>query len=335
MEQWNKELEERILKKSKFTLTLKIIRIILILFLVHMFYKLILEQVVQYFNDSQENHYFSTLAIEWTNPNVYGSFNLKEEPISFFGTKVISYDLFKRVGNEQFVIGESEVTKPLFFDPFRKISLIPGEERLSDIAISMPEDPRTGSELKIDTNPKTWETLEILPEGTVAELSFTTSSFMNAKELVTKLEKYDLHILWMPLYTGEFKEYEPFSYSTGIPASLHVYSVIGLKGGKDHDGFYRVGYESLYITKDDLKENEQLMLKNMKEILHKPEDYYKHFLGLPHLEEQYNYIVENGFTVYGAVVTGPTKELLKLKDEPLIQGVQLGEVELWNWQLYE
>ena len=42
--------------------------------------------------------------------------------------------------------------------------------------------------------------------------------------------------------------------------------------------------------------------------------------------------MENGFTVYEAVVTGPVKELLKLADEEKIQGEQLGEVELWNWE---
>ena len=42
-------------------------------------------------------------------------------------------------------------------------------------------------------------------------------------------------------------------------------------------------------------------------------------------------IQDEGFTAYGAVVTGPVKELLKLKELETIQGVQLGEVELWNW----
>ncbi|UIR32171.1 anti-sigma factor C-terminal domain-containing protein [Priestia flexa] len=31
------------------------------------------------------------------------------------------------------------------------------------------------------------------------------------------------------------------------------------------------------------------------------------------------------------VLTGPTKELLKLKNEPSITYSSLGEVELWNW----
>lgn len=59
--------------------------------------------------------------------------------------------------------------------------------------------------------------------------------------------------------------------------------------------------------------------------------YYETFLGLDHLQERYDYLQEYGFQVYGAVVTGPVKELLKLKDVEEIQGVQLGKLEYWNW----
>ncbi|WP_428846284.1 hypothetical protein [Metallumcola ferriviriculae] len=32
------------------------------------------------------------------------------------------------------------------------------------------------------------------------------------------------------------------------------------------------------------------------------------------------------------MVTGPTKEILKLQEEPWIAGIHLGEVKLWNWE---
>ncbi|WP_084221770.1 MULTISPECIES: anti sigma factor C-terminal domain-containing protein [Mesobacillus] len=38
-----------------------------------------------------------------------------------------------------------------------------------------------------------------------------------------------------------------------------------------------------------------------------------------------------GFQVYGAVVTGPVKELLKLKENRQIQGANLGDMTYWNW----
>lgn len=71
----------------------------------------------------------------------------------------------------------------------------------------------------------------------------------------------------------------------------------------------------------------------MKKLLaEKPVSYYETFLGLNHLNERYKFLEENGFITYGAVVTGPVKELLKLRDVEGVQGEQLGEVELWNWE---
>jgi len=50
-----------------------------------------------------------------------------------------------------------------------------------------------------------------------------------------------------------------------------------------------------------------------------------------YFEERIQFLEENGFMVYGAVITGPTKELLKLKEIDEIDGVQLGEIQFWSW----
>lgn len=44
---------------------------------------------------------------------------------------------------------------------------------------------------------------------------------------------------------------------------------------------------------------------------------------------------ENGVNMFGVVVTGPTREILKLKDEQWVGGMKVGEVRLWNWHQYE
>lgn len=163
-------------------------------------------------------------------------------------------------------------------------------------------------------------------------MAFSTTSFMESSQLIDSLKKYNIDILWMPLYTGEFVDYDPSGWS-GDDNIIMVSEIIGLTGGKEHDENY---YESMLINRLDEKsviESEKLMLKNMEELLKKSESYYEQFLGLGNLEQKYQYLNEEGFIVYGAVVTGPTKELLKLKDVSFIQGEQLGEVELWNWQL--
>ena len=85
------------------------------------------------------------------------------------------------------------------------------------------------------------------------------------------------------------------------------------------------------LTANTIEESKRMMLKNMEELLAMNKSYYERLLGLSALQEQYTYIQDEGFTAYGAVVTGPVKELLKLKELETIQSVQLGEVELWNW----
>ncbi|WP_236707957.1 anti sigma factor C-terminal domain-containing protein [Brevibacillus choshinensis] len=44
-----------------------------------------------------------------------------------------------------------------------------------------------------------------------------------------------------------------------------------------------------------------------------------------------DYLKKNGVMVYGAVVTGPVRELEKLRQNPLFHDLKLGRLEVWNW----
>jgi len=41
--------------------------------------------------------------------------------------------------------------------------------------------------------------------------------------------------------------------------------------------------------------------------------------------------LQNGIHLYGAVITGPVKELLTLREVSWVQDLRVGEVRLWNW----
>ena len=330
MTEWNKDLEKRILRKSRFTLTFRILRILFFVFLIYCGYMFSINIIADKLNISEENAYYSKLALEWTVPNVRGDFDFEEENMTFFGTKKFSYNLIKKVGHDDKVIGQATVTKRLI-----NLSTItfsnPGRKQLNDFSFSLPVDPRTERNLEGNASPNVWETLAKLPEGTVGELAFSTTSFMESKQLIDSLGKYDINILWMPLYTGEFVDYDPSGWS-GNDNLIMVSDLIGLTGGNEHDKKYHESSRINRLDEDTLTESEQSMVKNMEELLNKSNSYYEQFLGLGHLEQKYQYLKKKGFTVYGAVVTGPVKELLKLQDVSFIQGEQLGEVELWNWQ---
>lgn len=331
MTDWNKELEKRILKKSKFTLSFRILRILLMVAFIYALYMIIANIVADKLAVGKENMYFSSLALEWTVPNVRGDFEMKEEDLTVFGTKSISYNLLKKVGSENLVIGEAQITKRLSSG----LSIItyshPGLQQLNDFSFSLPEDPRSDRKLEANTSSHVWETLEMLPNGTVGELAFSTTSFMKPEQLIKSLQDYDIQILWMPLYTGEFVDFQPNGWG-GNNNMIMVHDAIGLTGGIDHNENYHQSQRINWLDESSIKKSKLLMLKNMKELLNKSESYYMDFLGLGHLVEKYQYLNEKGFTIYGAVVTGPVKELLKLKGAPFVQGEQLGEVELWNWE---
>src|SRR5699024_10452962 len=123
----------------------------------------------------------------------------------------------------------------------------PGLQQLSEFSFMLPKDPRTNRKLGANTSPLVWESLEMLPEGTVGELAFSTTSFMESEKLIENLSAYDIHILWMPLYTGEFVDFEPNGWS-GSNDSIMISDMVGLTGGMDHVENYHL---SLRINRLD------------------------------------------------------------------------------------
>ena len=50
------------------------------------------------------------------------------------------------------------------------------------------------------------------------------------------------------------------------------------------------------------------------------------------LAKRMDYLNNNGFYHYGAVITGPTKEILQLQNEEWIAELEIDEVSFWNWE---
>jgi len=197
-------------------------------------------------------------------------------------------------------------------------------------SFNLPEDPRTGKATSSQINNGVWKTVEKLPEGTVAELAFSTTTFMEPKKLTKMLEPYDVEVVWMPIYTGEFKSFDPFPTGEGS-VNLTIYDSFGLSGGLKVSDDYSKIWVGQNLT-NGVRDSQRVMLENMEKLLNnEKKSYIEDFLGLSYLQERYDYLKKNGFQAYGAVVTGPTKELLKLKNIEGVSNQKLGDVELWNW----
>lgn len=329
--EWNKDIEKKILKKYRFTLTLRVVKIIAATAFFFWLYMLAVNIIYNATDLGRKHTFYSKLAMDWTQPNMhedFGGFDLAE--INPFLTQELSYPVYKMIGKEPVRTGEVKQEKALL-TPFSK-KLIEYDEPRSEKEYNfyLPVDPKKGTKLSANQNPQTWERLEKVHEGTVAELSFSTKTYMTPEELVELLQPYNVDILWMPLYTGEIKEFDT-SWGGG-GGSISLIQNFGFTGARETNKDY--SSQSKYSLEPDYLElSKKQMLKQMDNLIeNESQSYRENFLGLDHLEERYNYLMKNGFQVYGAVVTGPVKELLKLKDVEEIQGADLGKMTYWNWE---
>lgn len=104
----------------------------------------------------------------------------------------------------------------------------------------------------------------------------------------------------------------------------------GLTCGRvyDEDYFNSVTY---FLTSENLEEIQLTMLNNMQWLYRDDPKLTEALFHTRHFKEHLLYLEENGFQVYGAVATGPIKELLKLRELDEIHGVELSEIARWNW----
>ena len=252
---------------TKWTLMMKILRVLVALLLIYAVYMIGLSIALEKLDAERKHTYYSQVAIEWTVPNVKGVHDIETLELSPFGTQTFLYNLVKMVGHEEVIVGDVTMKKAMF-NAFSQLNIThPGKEQLSAFTFSLPEDPRTSEKLFADSGQaNVWTRLEKLPEGTVGELAFSTTTFMTPEEVIELLKDYDLDILWMPLYTGEFLDNRQLGWGGGS-SSLTLFGIIGLSGGKDHganfDSFSGIGT----ITASNIEESKKLSEKEYQKQL--------------------------------------------------------------------
>lgn len=341
MIEWSQEKEKKILQKYRFTLTFRILRILLLCVVIYGLYILSVSIIFEKTRPDRKHIYNSLMALEWQQPNIKGQYSGSSAEITPLLTQKFSYPLVKQVGKENVMVGEMSLDKKIFnTSSSMKMNLtsknssssssLKSTNEFDKFSFNLPEDPRTGKATSSQINNGVWKTLEKLPEGTVAELAFSTTTFMEPKKLTKMLETYDVEVVWMPIYTGEFKSFDPFPTGEGS-VNLTIYDSFGLSGGLKVSDDYSKIWVGQNLT-NGVRDSQRVMLENMEKLLNnEKKSYIEDFLGLSYLQERYDYLKKNGFQAYGAVVTGPTKELLKLKNIEGVSNQKLGDVELWNW----
>ncbi|MGO4540251.1 anti sigma factor C-terminal domain-containing protein [Paenibacillus sp. 2TAB19] len=268
-------------------------------------------------------------AIAVTSPNMRISLN--SNPASVLGIKYFG-DLVKQVGDERVYMGDLNTT--MFLGWPRLIDQNDNKNssnRYTPFYLpdeSYEENGTPGS-----------SKLSSLPEGTVAEVYVSFDRMYSTDEALKLFEGKDMEPVWLAVYTGEAGEegtaavrhpvgfptmpmwHEEDGYTTVYEERKVLWWTVGSGSTTSYPGVETYG--SGDVRNENFVNTLRLLSKN-KTIT----NYYTHFFDA---DQVLDYVEENGVTIYGMVVTGPTKELLKLKDAPFVRYLHVGEARLWNW----
>lgn len=326
------KMDQQFVKKTNWLLTKKILFVCAQLLFLFFLYKVLLTGFVDWKNDASKHVYYSATALSFKNPNIEGIETIEIENMNLLGTNEIKYTLNKRIGDstEENVI--IEMTIPIIsslstLEVDRKVRQEYGEDEFY-----LPNDPWTGEKITALVDESDWKQLEMLHEGTVATMNFSVNEYMTPERLLQTLQGIDLAVLWMPLYTGEFNGFEP-SFTHHYENMLSITDRIGIAPSRTRTHSSNFTSEvttqsaGLEITLDTIDEDKENMLKNMSEMINEP----LKLINIDHLPNRYEFLKEEGFSVYGATVTGPVKELLKLKEIPQVHNAKVTDVSYWNW----
>lgn len=257
----------------------------------------------------------SELAIAISKPNV--TINYSEVNKTAFFTMKLSANFVKRVGNTQKKVGEMD--QLIYFNNTTYLN-----QRMytqtNQFYLPLQENPNAIS--------SDWMKLQLLPEGTVAEAYIYFDRLYPTDEILQKLSDKNVEPIWFAVHTGDLND-----KNNSIQPIGFTYHPIWLYENwetlKDGD----IGTKKAPSLKpyDDAKLRNENFISTLK-FLKKYNSITEKVVGKRlYLDKKINFVEKNGVKILGMVITGPTKEILKLKQETWIRGVTVGEIDWWNW----
>lgn len=173
---------------------------------------------------------------------------------------------------------------------------------------------------------QTWDTLELLPEGTVSELAITFDDLYEFTEVYELLEDMEVDIVWYAIDTGTEKN----GSSDGSPYLSAISDIWGFH----EDAVFDLTNFDFITERGDGDKREEAFTTGLK-FLAENEKLTERYLPFMNrdvsIDERYRFVEEHGVNTYGVVVTGPSKELLKLQENEAIIYATMGDVDFWNW----
>ena len=249
----------------------------------------------------------------------------------FFGLEA-TRDLNKIIGNDTIKVGELTVNFLFSMMSFPEREYFDNELQNSS-SFSYPG-------VKMG-NQSDWNMLGKLPEGTVVSAYVSLAELTDTKQVFKLVEGKDLRLIWLAVDTGkEGKKsrhegiiFDPIGFpsspiwhdddmildSREVEKGLFSSRIIseGHSSPDYREGDQKIYHKQFFKTLNFLKQHEKKANKLVFEKLD--------------LSKRIDFLEKNGVQHYGIVLTGPTKEVLKLQTEAWVGDIQVDEVDFWNW----
>lgn len=270
-------------------------------------------------------------AIAVTNPNV--SVHLSSNSGAYFNMNVTS-KITKRVGDENLEVGDFSGTFLFNWIRIYDFNWSDGQVGRTNGLFQFPGSP------PLD-NDQEWRRLEKLPEGTVAEAYVSYTQLFKTDEFLQQFQDKQLEPLWFAVDNGDNRDVDDYSgvvlNSFGFP-SYPIWhpddgKVTKLETSKRLWGTAVTSSMTEYPSIDEYGSGQlrdENFIKTLR-ILEEHKFITDRLIYDVDITKSLAYVEKNGVNIYGAVVTGPTKEILKLKDDPAVSSIRIGKVTLWNW----
>jgi hypothetical protein len=270
----------------------------------------------------------STIAV--TEPNV--TLSSSGSSAGTFFTMNKKYSLNRKVGGDEYYVGDMDLTFLLSRVKQNKQNwLTKGSNRYTSHYFYYPDDPNNWSSIS------KWSVLEKLPEGTVAEVYLSFDQCYPTADVLKKFKGKDMDVIWFAADTGMAKD-QPTS-CLGFPFHPILLNAdrMNIQTKTEKKGlFTSVSTTGWSYPSYEEYGSAELRDKNFIDtlsLLAQHEDMAKR-ISLDadiDLNARIKYLQKHGVKIYGAAVTGPSREILKLQQESWVKKMHVGEVQFWNW----
>ncbi|MCT2534806.1 anti-sigma factor [Aquibacillus koreensis] len=327
----DKKSAKKLVWRTRISITFTVIRTLLAILLLYIVYMIPTSIYYDTSGKADEFNRVVTTMVELRYPGI--AVDLHETwhaaEITPFLTQKTTLPIYRQVGEWKVAVGEVTASKSILFGKINysvdldNKYIDEGEMGFALSSYALHDKPATPPS---NPNPSPlFDQLEKIDDGHVAQVSFSTRERMEPEQLRKIISKYDVEIHQMPIYAGELKAFNVGMSSSG---SLTWVDGLLLRPFIEYDDKNRWSSKNHALTRqEDLAHAVDQFYQDLEWLIEHG-DYYDKETD----EKRLSYLKENELAVYGATVTGPIREIERLKEEEMFYEFNLGGIEVWNWE---